>query len=522
MPERLRPLDMSFLAMESARTPMHVATLDIFAPDEAFDYARLVGLINDRIAFVPRYRQKVRLIPGRLSNPVWVDDDAFDLAYHVRRSALPRPGSMGQLRELVGRIMSRRLDRDRPLWETYLVEGLEGGRYAVLSKSHQVLVDGTTVDLGQLIVDDSPDAPQTPDISWTPERTRGGVELLGEALTESLRNPAVAADNLRGQLVSAQFATERVRQLAGMIVGAGPTVPSGPLGAELSEQRRFVTVETRLSAYRKVRQEHGGSVNDVVLATIAGALRAWMLTRAESVTRSTRIKAMVPMSVVDDEFAEPTSLGSQVTPHLLTLPVGEANPVMRLHQVSYAFKAHTETGRAVAASKLAEIAGFAPSTFHAIGARVAASHRPRGFNLVITNVPGPQFPLYAAGARLVASYPVLPLLPGQALAIGVTSYDGKVFYGLDSDRDALPDIDVLAACITESLDELVDASSSSRARAPRGKVGGSVGPAARKSAVKKTAAKKTAAKKTAAKKTAAKRTAAKRTATKKTARRKGS
>ena len=162
MPERLRPLDMAFLAMESARTPMHVATLDIFAPDEVFDYERLVGLINDRIAFVPRYRQKVRQIPGRVANPVWVDDEDFDLAYHVRRSALPRPGSMDQLRDLVARIMSRRLDRGRPLWETYLVEGLEGGRYAVLSKSHQVLVDGTTVDLGQLIVDDSPDAPATP------------------------------------------------------------------------------------------------------------------------------------------------------------------------------------------------------------------------------------------------------------------------------------------------------------------------------------------------------------------------
>jgi diacylglycerol O-acyltransferase len=470
MPDRLRPLDMALLSMETARTPMHVATLDVFAPDETFDYARLVGLIHDRIAFVPRYRQKIRMIPGRVANPVWVDDGDFDLAYHVRRSALPRPGSMDQLRDLVARIMSRRLDRNRPLWETYLVEGLEGGRYAVLSKSHQALVDGTTLDLGQLIVDDNPTAPETPDISWTPERSRGGVELLGQAIGESLRDPGVAAENLRGQLVSARHATERVRSLAGSITGARPTTSSGVLATDLSEQRRFMTVETRLSAYRKVRKEHGGSVNDVVLATIAGALRAWMLTRAESVTPSTRIKAMVPMSVVDDEFAEPTSLGSQVTPHLLTLPVAEANPVMRLHQVSYAFKAHKETGRAVAASKLAEIAGFAPSTFHAIGARVAASHAPRTFNLVITNVPGPQFPLYAAGAQLVASYPVLPLLPGHALAIGVTSYDGKVFYGLDADRDALPDIDVLAACITESLDELVEASSSNRARAPRGKV----------------------------------------------------
>jgi diacylglycerol O-acyltransferase len=458
---------MTFLAMESARTPMHVATLDIFEPaDDGFDYERLVALINDRIAFVPRYRQRVRQVPGRLANPVWVDDEDFDLAYHVRRSALPRPGSMHQLRELVARIMSRRLDRDRPLWEVYLVEGLEAGRYAVLSKSHQVLVDGATVDLGQLIVDDSPQAPVTPDVGWRPERQRRGVELLGDAFAESVRAPAVAADNVRGQLVGFRFAGERLRRFA----WGRPTTSPGPLGAEPSEQRRFVTVETRLSAYRKVRQQHGGTVNDVVLATVAGALRGWLLTRAESVTTSTRIKAMVPMSVVDDEFAEPTSLGSQVTPHLLTLPAGEPNPVMRLHQVSYAFKAHKETGRAVAADKLAELSGFAPSTFHAIGARLAASEASRSFDLVVTNVPGPQFPLYAAGARLQASYPVPPLLAGQALAIGVTSYNGKVFYGLNADRDAMPDIDVLAACVSDALDELVDASSSTRARAPRGKV----------------------------------------------------
>ncbi len=471
MPERLRPLDMTFLAMESARTPMHVSTLDIFeTPDDGFDHARLVALIDDRIAFVPRYRQKVRTVPGWVANPVWVDDEDFDLAYHVRRSALARPGSMDQLRDLVARITSRRLDRDRPLWEVYLVEGLEGGRYAVLSKSHQALVDGTTIDLAQLIVDDTPQAPKTPDVGWHAERRRGGLELLGDAVADSLRDPAAAGDNLRGQLVSAAFAADRLRNWAGQLSGTRPAVPPGPLGGRPSEQRRFVTVETRLAAYRKVRLEHGGSVNDVILATIAGALRGWLLTRAESVTTSTRIKAMVPMSVVDDEFAEPTSLGSQVTPHLLMLPVGEASPVMRLHQVSYAFKAHKETGRAVAASKLAEIAGFAPSTFHALGARVAAGHPLRSFSLVITNVPGPQFPLYAEGSRLLASYPVLPLLPGQALAIGVTSYDGKVFYGLDGDRDALPDLDVLGTCISESLDELVDASSAARPRAPRGKV----------------------------------------------------
>ncbi|MGI8578706.1 MAG: WS/DGAT domain-containing protein [Nocardioidaceae bacterium] len=228
-------------------------------------------------------------------------------------------------------------------------------------------------------------------------------------------------------------------------------------------------MESRLSDYRLVRQAHGGTVNDVVLAAITGALRAWLLTRAEPVTPAMRLRALVPLSVVDDEFAEPTSLGSQVTPHLLSLPVGEPNPVVRLHQVSYAPKAHKETGRAVAASKLAGIAGFAPTTFHALGARVAAGHSPRSYQVLVTNAPGPQFPLYAAGARMVASYPVLPLAPGHALAIGATSYDGNVYYGLHADRDAVGDIDVLGQCIVEALEELVEASSTSRPRAPRGK-----------------------------------------------------
>jgi diacylglycerol O-acyltransferase len=469
MADHLRPLDTSFLAIESASAPMHVATLDIFEPSDDVDYTRLVALINDRIAYVPRYRQRLRWLPARLGNPVWVDDGDFDLTYHVRRSAVPRPGSMQQLRDLVARLMSRRLDRHRPLWETYLVEGLEDGRFAILSKSHQALVDGTTVDLGQLIVDDSPDIKPTPDVEWSPERAHSGIELLGETVAEVVRNPSVAADELRGQIAYWRPMAEKALSLVGSVPGA-PPAPTGPLAADLSEQRRFATVETRLADYRKVRKEHGGSVNDVVLATVAGALRSWLLTRAEPVTGATRIRALVPMSVVDDEFAEPTSLGSQVTPHMLSLPVGEANPVMRLHQVSYAFKAHRETGRAVAANKLAEIAGFAPTTFHAIGSRVAGRHSPRSYQLLITNVPGPQFPLFAAGARMVASYPVLPLMPGHALAIGVTSYDGRVFFGLHADRDAMPDLEVLGQCLHEALDELLDASLATRPRAPRGRV----------------------------------------------------
>jgi len=207
--------------------------------------------------------------------------------------------------------------------------------------------------------------------------------------------------------------------------------------------------------------------NDVVLAIVAGGLRGWLMARAESLGGLREIRAVAPVSVIDEEL-EATALGSQIAAHRVQLPVGEPSAVVRLHQVSYSFQTHRETGRGVAANRLAGIAGFAPATFHAIGARVAVEELRRGFHLTVTNVPGPQSPLYAAGARMIETYPVHPLLPGHALAIGVTSYDGHVFYGLTADRDLLPDADLLAQCLTEALDELLDTVSGARVKVPRG------------------------------------------------------
>lgn len=471
MGERIRPDDVVFLAEESASAPRHNATLEIFEPShDGFDYEKLLAVIADRIAFVPRYRQRIRSVPGWIANPLWVDDDDFDLTYHVRRSALPRPGSMEQLRDLVARIMSRRLDRHRPLWEMYLVEGLEGARFAILSKSHQILVDGiSTVDLGQVILDVDPRPREVVPEHWRPGHSPGPTTLLAEALAESLRDPArlfeTARVNADGVRRTAQALTRTAVRTVGGLTSHRGTAET-PLQARLSEQRRFVTLRTELHDHRRVRRAHGGTVNDVVMATVTGALRAWLMTRGEPVSGSRSLRAMVPMSVIDSDL-EPTSLGSQVTGHLVNLPVGESSPVVRLHQVSYAFKAHKDTGLAVAADRLAGVAGFAPTTFHALGSRVAAAEARRGFDLVVTNVPGPQFPLYAAGAQMLESYPVLPLLPGHALGIGVTSYDGGVYYGFTADRDALPDLDVLGQCLGESLAELVDTVGDARPRAPR-------------------------------------------------------
>ena len=377
MSERLRSDDMAFLVTESASTPMHNATLEVFEPPaDGFDYDRLVGLIADRIAFVPRYRQRIRTVPGRLASPVWVDDEDFDLTYHVRRSAVPRPGSMDQLRELTARIVSRQLDRDRPLWEVYLIEGLDQGRFAILSKSHQVLVDGvSTVDLGQVILDVDPAPRDTVQDDWRPEPEPSTTTLVAGAIGDTIRDPRAAAatvrDNAEVALRSAAAAGTKALDLVGSM-SARRAAPESPLSTVLSQQRRVATVKTELEDYRRVRRRHGGTVNDVILATVTGALRTWLMTRAESVHGSRTFRAMVPMSVIDHDL-EPTSLGSQVAGHLLALPIGEASPVVRLHQVSYALKAHKETGRAVAADRLAGVAGFAPTTFHALGARVAAA-----------------------------------------------------------------------------------------------------------------------------------------------------
>jgi diacylglycerol O-acyltransferase len=379
---------------------------------------------------------------------------------------------MEQLRDLTGRVMSRQLDRNRPLWEMYLIEGLEGDRFAVLVKSHQILVDGVaTIDLGQVVLDLEPVPRDTVHEEWRPTPAPGPSSLVAGAVRDAVRDPQRAVATM---LDNAGTATRMVGAVAGRAVdlaaglGNRRREPASPFHARLSEQRRFVTVRTTLDDYRTVRRFHGGTVNDVLLATVTGALRGWLMTRAEPVPGSRSVRAMVPMSVLDSDL-EPTSLGSQVVGTMLNLPIGEASPVVRLHQVSYALKAHKETGRAVAADRLAGVAGFAPTTFHALGSRVAMTQARRGFDLVVTNVPGPQFPLYAAGVRMSESYPVQPLLAGHALAVGITSYDGAVCYGLTGDRDAVPDLDVLGQCVSEALQELVDTASPSRPRAPRGR-----------------------------------------------------
>ncbi len=246
--------------------------------------------------------------------------------------------------------------------------------------------------------------------------------------------------------------------LVAAVTSAARSAPESPLNAVIGEYRRFAMVDLDLDDHRRVRKAHGAAVNDVVLATIAGALRAWLLTRGEKVEPATTVRALVPVSVrpEPDDVAGAPVAGTRVSSYLVDLPVGEPSPVMRLHQISYRMQAHKDTGQSVGAEALVGLAGFAPPTLHALGTRVASGLSKRWFNLVVTNVPGPQQPLYAGDARMLAAYPVVPLAKGQALNIGLTSYDGRVFYGLNADRDAMTDVDVLAQCLTDSLTELLD------------------------------------------------------------------
>jgi diacylglycerol O-acyltransferase / wax synthase len=517
MPQRLTPLEVSLLALDTAHTPGHVGTVDIFdAGPEGFDYERLIALIRERIAFVPRYRQRVRAIPAQLAAPVWVDDENFDLTFHVRRSALPRPGTLAQLREFIGRVLARRLDRSRPLWEIYLVEGLEEGRFALVSKSHLCLVDGIdNVEIGQVLLDATARPYTIPGAGtgvdhWQALPEPSSLELLAGALFESAQDPGMALQNLRGALASALGVAVAVGEVVGGIGGALGELAAdalrgqrrsgdSPLAGMVSEQRRFATITASLSDLRAVRQEHHHTINDVVLAMISGGLRTWLLTRGESIRPGSSLTALVPMSVTEDN-GEPTSLGSQVAPHLQSLPIGEPNALMRLHQVAYDTQAHKDTGRAIAARSLADIAGFAPTTLHALGVRTSGEVVRKQHDLVITNVPGPQVPLFAAGAQLVASYPVLPLSAGHQLAIGVTSYDGEVFIGLNADRDAISDLDVLAQCLLDALEELLDTAVRGTAvRQPTRKAPA----AARRAAAKKAAARQEAARKAEGQKRAA-------------------
>ncbi len=466
-PDRLSPLDASFLYAEHRTAAMHVGAVMTFAPpaDGAFDADAFVELIGHRLALVPRYRQKVRDVPGHIGLPVWVDDADFELAFHVRRSALPAPGDDAVLRELVGRLLARRLDRSRPLWEVYLIEGLADGRFAVVTKTHHAMVDGlASMDIGAVLLDHTPQPRPTPPDDWQPAPEPTGMELVVAATLQALRRPQevidVAARGMSdvGQLVAAYG--RAVESITGSVTGsitgrrAATVRPVPPLNAATGEQRRYGMERTSLADHRAVRRVHGGTVNDVVLAVVAGALRLWMISRGEPLTADVTVRALVPVSV-RARARDAGGGGNSISAYFVDLPVAEPDPVRRLAQVRAVMDRHKKGGRALEVASIVSLVGLAPPIVHSLGARLASQFSSRLYNVLVTNVPGPPRPLYALGARMLDMFPVVPLGGGQAVAIGITSYDGGVHYGLTADRDALPDVDVLAAAMSAALAELL-------------------------------------------------------------------
>lgn len=467
MVTRLSASDASFYHLENSSTPMYVGSLSVLRkPRSGLSYETLLATVEQRLPQIPRYRQKVREVAFGLARPVWVDDRDFDITYHIRRSALPSPGSDAQLHELIARLGSRPLDKSRPLWEMYLIEGLARNRIAVYSKTHQALVNGmTALEIGHVVADRTQKPPEFGEDIWIPAREPSDRRLVLGAIGEWITRPAEQLGAVRSAVTEVATNSSQLLEVGRRVADVARTVargtaPSSPLNTTVSRNRRFTVASGRLEDYRLVRARYDCDVNDVVLAVVAGALRNWLLSRGEPVTSTATVRAMAPMSVYPDADLETTGPGqaiSEVSPFLVDLPVGEGNAVVRLSQIAHATESASTAGSLVDARTIVTLSGFAPPTLHAMGIRVATTFSARQFNLLITNVPGAQKQMYVAGTKLLETYAVPPLLSNQVLAIGVTSYNGMLYFGINADRDAMSDVDVLPSLLRESLDELLEA-----------------------------------------------------------------
>src|SRR3954453_11735304 len=458
--DRLTPVDASFLHQERQSSNMHVGALLIFeGPGPG--YEELLEQIESRLHLVPRYRQKLAFPPLESGRPLWVDDPSFNLEYHARIKALPKPGSEEQLRTLAGRIFSQRLDRSKPLWETWLVHGLEGNRFALISKTHHALVDGVGgIDLASVLFDVDPVPRKVEPEAWTPHKEPTTAELLAESAKSLARTPLDLAGRALGAAQRPGRTLGTVRESAealGEVVWAGLNpAPSTPLNVPIGPHRRLSRMRAPLSDFKLVKDTFGGTVNDVVLAAVAGGMRSWLRSRGVR-TEGLELRALVPMSIrADDEQGD---LGNRIAAMRGPLPVYVDDPVERLRIVSESMAGVKDSKQALGAEVIAGLENFAPPTLLAQASRLNFSTRL--FNMIVTNVPGPQFPLYLLGRELQELLPVAFLPQNHALAIAIMSYNGTVEFGLLADYDAMPDVKFVCEALRDSLDELLVAARSS-------------------------------------------------------------
>lgn len=463
--DRLSPLDASFLHIEDGNpnSQMHVGSVGIFeGPPPDHDAMRAV--LRSRLHLLPRYRQVVRTVPGGIGRPVWVDQPGFSLDYHLRRTALPAPGDDDALRRLVGRVMSQRLDRTKPLWEIWVAEGMADGTWAMVSKVHHAMIDGVSgAEMMAILLDLSPEVSSYDEEPWDPEPEPSDVELVADAL-KNLATSTYEQARVAGRAFRRRHAVaEQVREVArGLTSMAGIVAPAEhwSLVGQISAHREWTWASTTIDDIKTIRKEFGGSVNDVVLAAITAGFRDVLVNRGEDVTDHV-IRSLVPVSVRakrdDGAATSDGTMDNKVSAMFANLPVGIDDPVERLDAICEQMRDLKESKQAVAGEALTSMSGFAPPALLALGTRVAARFAGSVSNLhtVTTNVPGPQIPLYSLGRRMLATMPYVPLSAPLRTGVAIFSYDGKVTFGITGDVGHTDDIDVLARGIEAGLAELL-------------------------------------------------------------------
>ncbi|HSZ06467.1 MAG TPA: wax ester/triacylglycerol synthase family O-acyltransferase [Solirubrobacteraceae bacterium] len=446
-------IDSSFLHVENSTTPMHIGAVSIFeGPPPPFEELR--AMVSGKLALVPRYRQKVRFVPLAAGTPVWVDDPHFSLDYHLRHTAVPAPGSEQQLRQMASRVFSQHLDRDKPLWELWAVEGLERGRWALLSKVHHCMVDGVAAtDLMSVMFSDTTAGRASGEWAAAPEPT--GVQLLVRTLAR-LASPAGQLDALRRALSAPADTARSLAEAARAIAAASPSmrpVAASSLTGPIGPHRRWSWAQARLSDVKTVRSALGGTVNDVVLTLITNGFRALLDARGEDVAEDRVIRTMVPVSV--RRKGERGVYNNRVSAVFAGLPVGLSDPARRLEAIRAEMDGIKESKQAVAGDVLSSMSGFAPPLLLALGSRLVTLSPRLNMHTATTNVPGPQQHVQTLGRRLLRSYPFVPVVGSIRIVVAIFSYDGGLYFGVTGDYDGAPDIDVLTAGIERGMDDLL-------------------------------------------------------------------
>jgi WS/DGAT/MGAT family acyltransferase len=463
--EPLSHLDASFLALESPTTHMHVAAVALFDAaqlrhtDGGIDIDRIKAHILGKLQYIPRYRQRLAFVPINRA-PVWVDDAHFNLDYHIRHTSLPRPGRDDQLKRMAGRIVSQPLDRARPLWEVWIAEGLDEDRFALIAKIHHCMIDGVSgVDLTTILLNVTPVSDIEPAPAWTPRPSPDPTQLLVAEAARGTRRTIDILTNAGGLRHRGQEVVEAMTEKA---AAAASSLRSGwltaatrtPLNPDIGPSRRFDWTDLPLIQVKAVRKALGGSVNDIVLAVVAGAVRRFLTEARGFEVEGMQFRIMNPVSTrsVDQRG----TLGNQVAMWLVNLPVAEPDPVQRLRIIQKETIGLKVSNQALGAATLVELSRGTPITLISLANRVVGP-RLRPFNMTVTNVPGPQFPMYLLSARMLANYPIVPLWSQHGVGVALFSYDGRLHWGIQSDFDALPDTDRFVDAISHSFGELTTA-----------------------------------------------------------------